>query len=95
AIRSRITLSTGSSASSPSAMPGTKVAVAAAEGQGMGPAIAGGLLWTIGSVRRFPRIGGFFTYAGLHVIGGKAPKRRKGVKKTNTQMGKEGKGKKD
>jgi len=56
----------------------SEVAVAAAEGEGMGPMIAGGLLWTIGSARRFPSFGCLVKYAGLDVVNGKAPKRRKG-----------------
>jgi len=65
-----------------------EVAVAAAEGDSMGPAIAGALLWRIGSVRRFPSFGKFVRYAGLDVTpDGKAPRKSKGNKVTyNPQL---------
>jgi hypothetical protein len=59
-----------------------QVAKAAAEGEGMGPAIAGPLLWTIGSASRFASFGKLVRYAGLDVQDGKAPKRRKGQRIT-------------
>jgi hypothetical protein len=56
-----------------------EVAIAAAEGQGMGPMLAGALLWAIGDAKRFDTFGKFVRYAGLDVtINGAAPKRRRG-----------------
>ncbi len=60
----------------------SEVAIAAAEGQGLGPMIAGGLLWTIGNTTRFPSFGRIVKYARLDVQNGKAPKRRKGEEAT-------------
>lgn len=57
-----------------------EVAVPAAEGEGMGPMVAGALLWIIGSPRRFGSFGKLIRYAGLDVVDGKAPRRRKGEK---------------
>ena len=60
-----------------------EVAIPAAEGYGLGPSIAGELLWTIGCASRFPTFGRFVKYAGLDVTPeGKAPKRKKGTKVT-------------
>ncbi|HYH04795.1 MAG TPA: transposase [Bacillota bacterium] len=57
----------------------TEVAIPAAEGVGMGPLLAGSLLWTIGDAKRFPSFGRIVRYAGLDVTSdGKSPKRRKG-----------------
>jgi len=56
-----------------------EVALPAAESKGLGPMLAGGLLWTIGSAGRFATFGKIVKYAGLHVSHeGKAPKRAKG-----------------
>ncbi|TEB13381.1 transposase [Pelotomaculum propionicicum] len=56
-----------------------EVAVPAAEGVGLGPALAGSLLWTIGDAKRFSSFGRLVRYAGLDVTtDGKAPKRSKG-----------------
>lgn len=59
-----------------------EVASPAAEGVGMGLMIAGGLLWTIGSAKRFSTFGKIVRYAGLDVREGKAPKRQKGQRVT-------------
>lgn len=64
-----------------------EVAVPAAEGEGMGPMMAGEFLWTIGSAHRFPSFGRLVRYAGLDVQNGKAPKRQKGQRVTwNPQL---------
>jgi len=61
----------------------TEVAVPAAEGVGLGPMLAGSLLWTIGNAKRFPSFGRLVRYAGLDVTPeGKAPKRKKGNRVT-------------
>lgn len=58
-----------------------EVPVPAAEGVGMGPMIAGDLLWAIGTVSRFPTFGKLVAYAGLSVgPDGRAPRRKKGRK---------------
>lgn len=54
-----------------------EVALAAAEGIGLGPALAGDLLWIIGGASRFPTFGRLVRYAGLDVRDGKSPKRAK------------------
>jgi hypothetical protein len=60
-----------------------EVALPAAENVGLGPMMAGGLLWTIGDAKRFPTFGRIVRYAGLDVTPqGKAPKRAKGQKVT-------------
>lgn len=59
-----------------------EVALAAAEGIGLGPALAGDLLWTIGGASRFATFGKIVRYAGLDVRGGKSPKRAKGERIT-------------
>jgi hypothetical protein len=59
-----------------------EVAKAAAEGEGMGPMIAGALLWCIGDAKRFATFGKIVRYAGLDVVNGKAPKRKRGSKIT-------------
>jgi len=60
-----------------------EVAIPAAGGQGLGPMIAGALLWSIGSAGRFASFGKIVRYAGLDVTpGGAAPKRRKGQRVT-------------
>lgn len=56
-----------------------EVALPAAEGIGLGPLLAGSLLWTIGDAKRFESFGKIIRYAGLDVTqDGKSPKRRKG-----------------
>lgn len=61
----------------------TEVALPAAEGVGLGPMLAGSLLWTIGDAKRFPSFGRIVRYAGLDVTPeGQAPKRRKGGRVT-------------
>lgn len=55
-----------------------EIAIPAAEGEGMGPMMAGEFLWTIGSAHKFSSFGRLVKYAGLHVRDGKAPKRAKG-----------------
>ena len=47
--------------------------------KGIGPILAGGLL-SYFDVKKSDRPSGFWHYAGLHVVDGKAPKRRHGVK---------------
>ena len=60
-----------------------EVAIPAAEGVGLGPMLAGQLLWQIGCASRFPSFGRIVRYAGLDVTQeGKAPKRRKGARIT-------------
>lgn len=60
-----------------------EVAIPAAEGFGLGPALAGEFLWTIGCASRFPSFGRIVKYAGLDVTPeGQAPKRKKGAKVT-------------
>ena len=60
-----------------------EVARPAAENIGLGPLLAGELLWTIGSASRFETFGKIVRYAGLDVTReGKAPKRAKGQRIT-------------
>lgn len=47
---------------------------------GVGPLIAASLISEIGSVDKFPGPRSLWAYAGLHVVDGKAPKRKKGEK---------------
>ena len=47
--------------------------------RGIGPVLAGGLV-TLFDINKADRPSGFWHYAGLHVVNGKAPKRKRGKK---------------
>jgi len=47
---------------------------------GIGPILAAGLIGYIEDIERFETVSKLWAYAGLHVVGGKAPRRRRGQK---------------
>lgn len=48
--------------------------------EGLGPVLSAGLITRIGNVHRFESVSAIWAYAGMHVVDGKAPRRRKGHK---------------